>query len=279
MKPQHAVLFATDLDDETLIQYIDRFLMFYVRTADRLQRTGELVQQPRGRHRLPAQRHRRRQRSGSAPSWRPRWRTSSTPTNANGRRRSADPEKLRQFRPVREHRRARSQHRARPRARPAPARDLGGEGAARPGAGARGVGLVERRPPRSRVARAGSTSARVDDITPDTGVAALIGDLQIAIVRVGDGGRPDLRGRQLRSVQPRVRDRARHRRRSRGHPQDRVAHLQAELRPHDRPVSGRPGRTAAHRTRRGCATAASPSASRPERRSTKHRAAKSLTNI
>jgi nitrite reductase (NADH) small subunit len=27
----------------------------------------------------------------------------------------------------------------------------------------------------------------VDDITPDTGVAALIGDLQIALVRVGDG--------------------------------------------------------------------------------------------
>ena len=40
MKPQHAVLFATDLDDETLIRYIDRFLMFYVRTADRLQRTA-----------------------------------------------------------------------------------------------------------------------------------------------------------------------------------------------------------------------------------------------
>jgi len=33
-------LFATDLDDETLIRYIDRFLMFYVRTADRLQRTS-----------------------------------------------------------------------------------------------------------------------------------------------------------------------------------------------------------------------------------------------
>ena len=27
----------------------------------------------------------------------------------------------------------------------------------------------------------------VDDITPDTGVAVLIGDVQIAIVRVGDG--------------------------------------------------------------------------------------------
>ncbi len=40
MKPRHAQLFATDLDDETLIKYIDRFLMFYVRTADRLQRTS-----------------------------------------------------------------------------------------------------------------------------------------------------------------------------------------------------------------------------------------------
>jgi nitrite reductase (NADH) large subunit len=40
MKPRHADLFATDLDDETLVRYIDRFLMFYVRTADRLQRTS-----------------------------------------------------------------------------------------------------------------------------------------------------------------------------------------------------------------------------------------------
>lgn len=40
MRPRHADLFATDLDDETLIRYIDRFLMFYVRTADRLQRTS-----------------------------------------------------------------------------------------------------------------------------------------------------------------------------------------------------------------------------------------------
>ena len=40
MKPRHADLFATDLDDATLIQYIDRFLMFYIRTADRLQRTS-----------------------------------------------------------------------------------------------------------------------------------------------------------------------------------------------------------------------------------------------
>jgi nitrite reductase (NADH) large subunit len=40
MKPQHAQLFATDLDEATLIRYLDRFLMFYIRTADRLQRTA-----------------------------------------------------------------------------------------------------------------------------------------------------------------------------------------------------------------------------------------------
>jgi nitrite reductase (NADH) large subunit len=38
--PRHAQLFAQDLDTETLVRYIDRFLMFYVRTADRLQRTA-----------------------------------------------------------------------------------------------------------------------------------------------------------------------------------------------------------------------------------------------
>ena len=40
MRPRHADLFATDLDDQTLVKYIDRLLMFYVRTADRLQRTS-----------------------------------------------------------------------------------------------------------------------------------------------------------------------------------------------------------------------------------------------
>jgi nitrite reductase (NADH) large subunit len=38
--PAHARLLASDLDNETLARYIDRFLMFYVRTADRLQRTA-----------------------------------------------------------------------------------------------------------------------------------------------------------------------------------------------------------------------------------------------
>ncbi|WP_133662933.1 nitrite reductase large subunit NirB [Paraburkholderia sp. BL10I2N1] len=40
MKPRHAELLASDLDKATLLRYIDRFLMFYIRTADRLQRTS-----------------------------------------------------------------------------------------------------------------------------------------------------------------------------------------------------------------------------------------------
>ncbi|MGZ8292070.1 MAG: nitrite reductase large subunit NirB [Telluria sp.] len=40
MKPRHAELVATGLDEATAVRYIDRFLMFYVRTADRLQRTS-----------------------------------------------------------------------------------------------------------------------------------------------------------------------------------------------------------------------------------------------
>jgi nitrite reductase (NADH) large subunit len=40
MKPRHADLLASDLDSATLVKYVDRFLMFYVRTADRLQRTA-----------------------------------------------------------------------------------------------------------------------------------------------------------------------------------------------------------------------------------------------
>ncbi|WP_236179379.1 nitrite reductase large subunit NirB [Pseudomonas mosselii] len=40
MRPRHAELFATDLDDKTLVRLIDRVLMFYIRTADKLQRTS-----------------------------------------------------------------------------------------------------------------------------------------------------------------------------------------------------------------------------------------------
>ncbi|WP_426190408.1 nitrite reductase large subunit NirB [Massilia sp. DWR3-1-1] len=40
MKPRHAELFAVDLDEAAVVRYVDRLLMFYVRTADRLQRTS-----------------------------------------------------------------------------------------------------------------------------------------------------------------------------------------------------------------------------------------------
>jgi nitrite reductase (NADH) large subunit len=39
-KPRHADLLAVDLDGETCIKYIDRFLMYYIQTADRLTRTS-----------------------------------------------------------------------------------------------------------------------------------------------------------------------------------------------------------------------------------------------
>ncbi|WP_454561119.1 nitrite reductase large subunit NirB [Mycobacterium haemophilum] len=48
MTPKHAQLLASDLDTETLIRYIDRFLMYYIRTADRLQRTAPWIESLQG---------------------------------------------------------------------------------------------------------------------------------------------------------------------------------------------------------------------------------------
>jgi nitrite reductase (NADH) large subunit len=39
-KPQHAQLLAADIDKEMLLKYLDRFLMFYIKTADPLMRTA-----------------------------------------------------------------------------------------------------------------------------------------------------------------------------------------------------------------------------------------------
>jgi len=41
--PAHARLLAGDLDTTTLVRYLDRFLMYYIRTADRLQRTAPWI--------------------------------------------------------------------------------------------------------------------------------------------------------------------------------------------------------------------------------------------
>ncbi|MCS0406598.1 nitrite reductase large subunit NirB [Vibrio diabolicus] len=48
MKPRHADLLASDLDKETLIKYIDRFMMFYIRTAAPLQRTSVWMENMEG---------------------------------------------------------------------------------------------------------------------------------------------------------------------------------------------------------------------------------------
>lgn len=48
MKPRHGDLFATDLSDVELIKIVDRFLMFYSRTADGLQRTARWMENLEG---------------------------------------------------------------------------------------------------------------------------------------------------------------------------------------------------------------------------------------
>ena len=47
-KPQHAQLFATDLDTETCLKYLDRFLMFYIKTAEPLNRTATWLNKMEG---------------------------------------------------------------------------------------------------------------------------------------------------------------------------------------------------------------------------------------
>jgi nitrite reductase (NADH) large subunit len=43
MKPRHAMLLAQDLDAGELLRTIDRFMIYYIRTADRLTRTSVWV--------------------------------------------------------------------------------------------------------------------------------------------------------------------------------------------------------------------------------------------
>ncbi len=46
--PRHAELLAADLDEETAIKLIDRFLMYYIQTADRLTRTSVWLEKLEG---------------------------------------------------------------------------------------------------------------------------------------------------------------------------------------------------------------------------------------
>lgn len=47
-RPRHADLLATDLSGRELLRTIDRFLMFYIRTADRLERTATWIERMEG---------------------------------------------------------------------------------------------------------------------------------------------------------------------------------------------------------------------------------------
>jgi len=47
-KPRHADLLAADLDEDTCLRYIDRFLMYYIQTADRLTRTSVWLEKMEG---------------------------------------------------------------------------------------------------------------------------------------------------------------------------------------------------------------------------------------
>ncbi|MDX3002625.1 nitrite reductase large subunit NirB [Kribbella solani] len=48
MTPRHAELLASDLTDEELFRAVDRFLMYYIRTGDRLQRTSVWMRELEG---------------------------------------------------------------------------------------------------------------------------------------------------------------------------------------------------------------------------------------
>ena len=47
-RPRHADLLAADIDEATVIKYIDRFLMFYIATADKLMRTSVWLDKMQG---------------------------------------------------------------------------------------------------------------------------------------------------------------------------------------------------------------------------------------
>ena len=46
--PAHGQLLAGGIDDQTLIRYVDRYLMYYIRTADKLQRTARWMEELEG---------------------------------------------------------------------------------------------------------------------------------------------------------------------------------------------------------------------------------------
>ena len=111
MRPRHAELLAEDLDDETLIRSIDRFLMFYVRTADRLERTATWLDEARRRASTTCGGSSSTTRSASAPSSRPTWPATSSSYECEWTATLEDPDRLRPVRRLRERPRCRGRTR------------------------------------------------------------------------------------------------------------------------------------------------------------------------
>ena len=96
-KPRHADLLAADLDEETALKYIDRFLMYYIQTADRLTRTSVWLRKLEGgiEHLRDVVIH---DKLGIAAELERGCSTWSTPTSANGPRSSTIPSSASCFR-------------------------------------------------------------------------------------------------------------------------------------------------------------------------------------
>ena len=114
-KPRHADLLAADLDEDTAIKYIDRFLMYYIQTADRLTRTSVWLENMEGgieqlreviiRDKLGICDELERRLQHLVDTYKCEW---TEVVN--------DPERRKAFPPVREHRGNRNRHRDRYRA-------------------------------------------------------------------------------------------------------------------------------------------------------------------
>jgi NAD(P)H-nitrite reductase large subunit len=81
--PRHADLLVADVDEATAVRLIDRFLMFYIRTADRLTRTSVWLDKMRAASNSSEDRRRRSLGIAADPS--ATCRSSSTPTQGVGR--------------------------------------------------------------------------------------------------------------------------------------------------------------------------------------------------
>ena len=100
--PRHAQLFAEDLTTEELVRAIDRFLMYYVLTADRLQRTAPWLEAYEGGIDALTRGRVRGLASASPPTSTRRWPRTSDGYEDEWAATLTDPEKLAKFAVVRQ---------------------------------------------------------------------------------------------------------------------------------------------------------------------------------